>query len=157
MGPLLSTFPDAVLVQTHRDPVSVTASMATMAAYARRLQHRVVDPLRVGPYWADRIERMLHAAVRDRDTVPGAERTLDLHFGQFMAGEDATIAAVYAAADQPYDAAARLAIDAHRAAHPRGRYGRLAYRLGDLGLERAELRERFRFYEERFDVPEELT
>ncbi len=157
MGPLLSTFPDAVLVQTHRDPVSVTASMATMAAYARRLQHRVVDPLRVGPYWADRIERMLRAAVRDRDTVPGAERTLDLHFGQFMAGEDATIAAVYAAADQPYDAAARLAIDAHRAAHPRGRYGRLAYRLGDLGLERAELRERFRFYEERFDVAEELT
>ncbi len=157
LGPLLSVFPDATLVQTHRDPVSVTASMATMGAYTRRLQHRTVDPVRVGQDWADRIETMLRASVRDRDAVPGADRTLDLHFGRFMADEDAAIAAVYAVADQPYDAGARLAIDAHRAAHPRGRHGRLAYRLHDLGLDRAELRARFRFYQDRFDVAEEAA
>ena len=36
---LRDTFPDATFVVTHRDPVSVTASMLTMLAYSLRLGH----------------------------------------------------------------------------------------------------------------------
>ena len=34
---LFATFPDATFVVTHRDPVEVTRSMATMVAYASRM------------------------------------------------------------------------------------------------------------------------
>lgn len=155
LGPLRAVFPDAVLVQTHRDPVAVTASMATMAAYTRRMVHRHVDPIRVGQEWTDRIDDLLRASVRDRGALGPDGATIDVRFGDFMADEDATIAAVYDTAGQAFDTAARVAINAHRAAHPRGRHGRLAYRLHDLGLERAELRDRFRYYQEVFDVPDE--
>ena len=40
---LVETFPDATFVVTHRDPVSVTASMVTMIAYTARLTRDRVD------------------------------------------------------------------------------------------------------------------
>ena len=36
-GPLVRTFPDATFVVTHRDPASVTVSLATMVSYSARL------------------------------------------------------------------------------------------------------------------------
>ena len=32
LGPLMETFPDAIVVQTHRDPAHVVASLATMVS-----------------------------------------------------------------------------------------------------------------------------
>jgi len=36
--------------------------------------------------------------------------------------------------------------------HPRGRFGRVRYDLADFNLDAEELRERFRFYTDRFPV-----
>ena len=41
---LLATFPDATFVVTHRDPVEVTQSMATMISYASRMATAKPDP-----------------------------------------------------------------------------------------------------------------
>jgi hypothetical protein len=48
---LLDVFPDATFVVTHRDPVSVTASLATMVASARKPRHgpRTRISVLVGP------------------------------------------------------------------------------------------------------------
>ena len=46
---LVDTFPDATFVVTHRDPVSVTASMVTMIAYTARLTRDRVDVEGMGP------------------------------------------------------------------------------------------------------------
>src|SRR5438105_12293644 len=64
-GPLMTVFPDATVVVTHRDPVSVTASLTTMMTYHARLNLEPVDPRVVGGYWADRLETMLRACVHD--------------------------------------------------------------------------------------------
>jgi hypothetical protein len=48
---------------------------------------------------------------------------------------------------------ARAQLDAYRVAHPRGKEGRVVYNLRrDFATEPAELRERFRFYFDRFPV-----
>src|SRR5206468_5855508 len=65
-GPLATTFPDATFVVTHRDPVAVTKSLTTMMTYLARLNLESVDPKFVGGYWAERLETMLEACVRDR-------------------------------------------------------------------------------------------
>jgi len=48
---LKRTFPDATLVFTHRDPVAVIQSAATMIAYGHRMSRRRVDPEGVLDYW----------------------------------------------------------------------------------------------------------
>ena len=72
---LTETFPDATFVVTHRDPVSVTASMVTMLAYSSRLTRNRVDVEGIGRYWSDRLERMLRQSVADHDGCPPSRRS----------------------------------------------------------------------------------
>jgi hypothetical protein len=148
---LLETFPDATFVVTHRDPVSVTASMITMLAYSARIARDTVDVEGIGRYWADRLARMLHACAEDHDVLPDAQ-TIDVHFDEFMADDMAMVQRVYDLAGQPMDDRARAAMAAFMAAHPRGKYGAVVYDLAQFGLDPAERREALSFYTERFGI-----
>jgi Sulfotransferase family len=148
---LVETFPDATFVVTHRDPVSVTASMVTMIAYTARLTRHLVDLEGMGDYWADRLERMLRRCAEERNLLP-ADRTIDVHFDAFMADDLAMVARVYDLAGQPLDERARGSMTSFMAAHPRGRHGAVTYDLGDFGLDPGERRRALAFYTERFAV-----
>lgn len=150
-GPLMSVFPDATFVVTHRDPVSITASLATMVAYTARLNHRRVDPPAVGRYWADRLVDMLGSCVRDRDLLP-PDHSMDVLFQDFMADDVATVGRIYQLAGRSMTAEARAAMDAFMVEHPRGLHGAIAYDLNQFGLDRAERRRALNFYVERFGV-----
>jgi Sulfotransferase family len=151
---LLDTFPDATFVVTHRDPVSVTASMVTMLAYSLRLGHDPVDLLWVGDYWSDRLRRMLRACVDQRDVLP-AERTIDVRFDEFMADDVDMVRRIYQLADQPFGPDVEAAMTTFMAANPRGRHGAVRYDLAQFGLDRAGLRQMFAFYLDRFGIAEE--
>lgn len=152
LGPLIETFPDATVVLTHRDPVSVIQSAITMLTYGDRVRRRRVDPAAVAGYWIDRIEKLLRACVRDRDRLP-ADRSLDVVFHEFMADDVATVAKIYEIAGLEMTRAARSELDAYMKANPRGKHGQIVYDLkGDFGVDPDRLRERFRFYFERFPI-----
>jgi hypothetical protein len=152
--PLMATFPDATFVVTHRDPVSVTASMTTMITYTARMARDTVDPIAMGRYWSARVEDLLRACVDDRSVLPD-QQSIDIRFHEFMADDIATVGRIYELAGQPMDASSRAAMDAFMADHPRGRHGRVLYDLADFGLDAAERRRAFKFYVERFGVEEE--
>ncbi len=154
LGPLLRVFPDVRIVQTHRDPVRVTASMCTMAAYGLRMSRARVDVPALGRYWAERIEAMLRASVEGRPLVPPSQ-LLDVRFDEFMADDLATVERIYRFLGEPLTPPARAAMRAYREAHARGRLGAIDYRLDDFGLDAGERRRALRFYQERFDVPDE--
>jgi len=150
-GPLLAAFPDAVCVVTHRDPVSITASFATMIAYGARMSRDPVDPPALGRYWAERIERMLRACVEDRSRLP-AERSLDVRFDEFMADDVAMVRRIYALAGQSFTPDVETAMHAFMREHPRGKHGRVLYDLADFGLARDERQRALQFYVDRFGV-----
>jgi hypothetical protein len=151
---LVDAFPDATFVVTHRDPVSVTASMVTMIAYSARLTRDRVDVEGIGAYWADRLERMLRRCADERDVLP-ADRTIDVHFDEFMADDLAMVGRVYELAGQPLDARAKKSMASFMAAHPRGLHGAVTYDLSDFGLDGVERRRALAFYTERFGVTSE--
>ena len=154
IGPLLATFPDARVVQTHRDPVKVTASFCTMGAYGLRMNAAGIDPIAVGRYWADRIENMLRASIEDRRLIPEG-RIFDMRFRDFMADDVAMVERIYEFAEQPMTDRARRAMDAYMVANPRGKHGTVVYDLADFGIDPAERRRTLRFYREHFDIPED--
>ena len=150
--PLLRVFPDATFVVTHRDPVAVIASNATMLSYTARLSHSVVDPKHIGQYWSERIEEMLNAGMRDHELLP-TDRTIDVAFDEFMADDVAMVERIYRVADQPFTPEVRAAMEAFVSDHPRGRHGGLTYDLeGDFGIDPAERRNALRDYTDRFNV-----
>jgi hypothetical protein len=150
-GPLARTFSDGTFVVTHRDPVSITASFATMAAYSARLSQRVVDPVKVGGYWARRIEDMLRACVEDREILPAA-CSMDVRFHEFMADDLATVEAIYQLAGKPLTREARKSMASFMESHPRGKHGRILYDLADFGMDPSERRRALEFYVDRFGV-----
>lgn len=151
---LLGTFPDATFVVTHRDPVSVTASMVTMLGYTARLAHDRVDLPWIGGYWSDRLERMLRACVEERDLLP-ADRSIDVHFDEFMEDDTAMVRRIYDLAGQPIGEVAEAAMTTFMVEHPRGRHGGVLYDLAEFGIGRERLRRSMSFYADRFGISEE--
>lgn len=151
---LYDTFPDATFVVTHRDPVSVTASMITMLAYSARMARDRVDVAALGHYWADRLERMLRSCVEERDALP-AGQAIDVRFDDFMADDVTMVDRIYELAGQPMTPEARQSMTDFMADHPRGRHGAVNYDLAQFGLEYAERRDALAFYRDRFELREE--
>jgi hypothetical protein len=148
---LLSVFPDATVLVTHRDPVAVTLSVSTMIAYTARLHLDRVDPRAIGHYWADRLARMLATCTTERDLLP-ARQSLDIAFDEFMADDLGTVERIYALAEQPFGADARATIVRYRDTHPRGRHGGVIYDLADFDLDADQIRAATRDYTARFMV-----
>lgn len=152
IGPLLATFPDATIVVTHRDPVAVVQSTATMLCYGARTGYRTPRPEWYRDYWTDRVGRLLDASLRDRELLP-VDRTVDVYFDRYMADEMGTLQQVYDCAGIELTDQARAEITAHQAAHPRGKEGRVVYDLRhDFATTPEEVRSRFGAYFDRFDV-----
>jgi hypothetical protein len=150
-GPLAAVFPDATFVVTHRDPVAVTTSVATMLSYTARMSQAHIDPIRVGGYWSDRTEQMLRGCVDGRDLLP-SDQAIDVRFDEFMADDVAMVERIYDLAGQPMTTDTREAMRAFMVDHPRGKYGGVVYDLADFGLDAAERRAALQFYVDRFGV-----
>jgi len=150
LGPLMATFPDASIVVTHRDPVAVVQSTITMVTYGARTAFRSTDPEWYRDYWTDRIGRLLDASMRDRHLLP-ERRTVDVFFHEYMADEMGTLQRIYDDAGIGLTDTARQEIEAHQAAHPRGKAGRVVYDLrGDFSTTPEEVRSRFGAYLDAF-------
>ena len=153
---LKSVMPDATAIMTHRDPVAVIQSIATMIAYGHRILRTSVDPKWVLDYWTDRIEALLRACVRDRH-VWNPKQSMDVMFHEFMAGDMATVEKIYELHDLELTPKARQEMADFIKAHPRGKYGRVRYHLKEhFGVAPEEIRERFGFYYDAFPVKIEV-
>ncbi|MFT4614944.1 MAG: hypothetical protein ACI9NT_002096 [Bacteroidia bacterium] len=152
---LHSVFPRSTIAVTHRDPVSVIQSAATMLAYGQRLNRDSVDTQGLIEYWSDRVVHLLEACVRDRDALP-AQQCIDVLFHEFMADDMAMVERIYDRAGLPMNDQARAELAGYIQRHPRGKHGQVYNLRGDFGVEPAALRARFDFYFERFPVQVEV-
>ncbi len=152
---LVETFPDATIVCTHRDPVSVFTSWATMTCYAARLSRDPVDPDELIPHAQLLQKRLLDGIVRDKASLP-ADRTEHVYFHEFMADDRGTLDRIYERAGLPMTEQTRAEIDHYIETHPRGRHGKVIYDLeGDFGIDRDEIVEYFSNYMDAFPIQRE--
>lgn len=158
MPALLAEYPDACIVQTHRDPLQSMASTGSLlAAHAWMRASEVDVPLIklgfAGEGMASRIASVL--AVRDRHPN-AADQFHDVRFSDLMTRPIETLRSIYEKFSVSFGREQEDRIRAYLAAKPRGKYGRHEYRIEDLGVDVAEERARFRAYQERFSVESEI-
>lgn len=152
LGPLMATFPDATVAFTHRDPVAVIQSAITMMAYSDRLRRNSIDPQWLLDYWSDRVHRLLSACVRDRDLV-AFERSVDINFHQLNGNEMPVLERLYQCAGVDLPPTVQQRFRRYLDGNPRGKHGRIRYELQrHFGTSADELRGRFGFYFDKFDV-----
>ena len=153
---LIANYPDAYVVQIHRDPLAILQSVLTMRGLSILSDQKQPDIKAHVDYWVDRIERMLRAYLRDMDKVPAGQR-LDILFGDVIADDVGTAQRVLEFAGLPSTPESIADMRDYMDSHPRGRDGRVVYDLsGDFNLDVPALRERFAFYHEAFPYKEEV-
>ena len=142
-------FPGSIVVFTHRDPVPVALSMVAMITYSARMHRFPVPVAQIASSWIERLEQMLNALVRDRDTI-GPDRSIDIRFDDFMADEMGVAEKVYGLAGEPFTDHARAAVSGYLSGHQRGRLGSVETSSEMFGLHEDDLRSRFAPYVARF-------
>jgi hypothetical protein len=140
---LLTAYPDALVIQTHRDPTAVIGSMCSLAAHATDGWSRAFTGTVIG---ADQLELWARglaefAAARARHDQA---RFLDIDYADFTADPLGTVESVYAHFGLPYSGAAADAIRAlHAGADRDGARPAHRYSLADFGLTAEQVNERF--------------
>lgn len=153
---LLDVYPDALIVQTHRDPLKVVASLASLVATLRGLASDHIDPLEIGADWTRRLAAGLESSIAARDRARlGDERVLDVQFRDFVGNEIATVRRIYAHFGLVLEPEAETRMRAFLAANPRDKHGAHRYALAQSGLDAAVERRRYAAYQERFAVQPE--
>jgi len=148
---LLDVFPDAKIIQTHRDPVRVVASYASMMAHGRAVFSDHVDAREVGAQLAGRAVRAVARAMEVRERA-SAQSFLDVAYPDLLAVPLKEIRRIYDFLGLPLAPATEASMQRWLAANPQNKRGVHRYRLEDFGLERAQLERSFGPYRQRFGV-----
>jgi hypothetical protein len=148
LAPLLAAFPDAVLVQTHRDPTDAVISLASMTCYGQRRYFHHPNPHFAGPNMAGIIERLLRFGEATRPSI--AQGVVDIVFQDLLTDPIGCVRRIYAAASDALSAEAEARMVAWARENRQHKHGKHEYAAEDVGLELAPLRKRFEFYRHRF-------
>ncbi len=153
---LLAIYPDARIVQTHRDPLKVIASLTSLITQLRSLASDAIDPHTIGADWTVRLAAGLETAMRVRaESGLDASRVFDLQFRDFLGHEIETIARLYAHFDMPFNAEAESRMRRFLADHPQTKHGAHRYTLAAAGLDPTTERRRYAAYEAQYGVARE--
>lgn len=146
MDTLLEVFPDAKIIQTHRDPMQTVPSFCSMCANLAAPLTLAPDAQAIGTHWLRKLSRNLNACMKVAASKPSS--FLDLRFRELARDPIAQMARVYEFAGERFGDRADAAMRAHQEddAHQADAH---AYNLADYGLSEAQIDSLFGAYIER--------
>ncbi len=151
---ILAVYPNACIIQTHRDPTKVAPSLTSLAYALQGMGSDHVDPHRVGKQQMDLWEYSLNKAMAARKKLTDKkDQFIDIQFEETIRDPFATIQRIYRHFDIPYTKEAERLMRSFLASNQEGKHGKHHYSLEMFGLDEASNRERFADYCEMFDIP----
>ncbi|BFM07804.1 sulfotransferase family protein [Halioxenophilus aromaticivorans] len=151
---LITVYPDAKLVWTHRDPLAATGSFASLlslgfGAFAGEKDDAYLgkNALYQAPLHANRIMDF-----RDKH---GEDRVVDVHYADLMNNPVGTMKSLYAALGDEFTPAAEQGMQAWLDDNPQNKFGRHEYKLEQYGLSEQMVNTAFKRYIERYDIESE--
>jgi hypothetical protein len=151
---LFKVFPEARVVQTHRDPRKTMGSFCSMVAHGRGVFSDHVDAREVARHWVRKVIRVTERSMASREQW-GEERFLDVSYYDLLADPIAEVQRIYRFAGLVFRPSALEAMRSTQARNVQHKHGRHRYRLEDFGLTEADIDRDFSFYRERYGIPRE--
>lgn len=154
---MLSAYPDARLIQTHRDPLKTTSSLSSLITTLRAMGSNDVDPTVIARQWAQWNAAALNESARVRqEGLITSNQIIDVSFYDFMDAPLNQIQSIYDFFDMELSASTRQRMQDYLDVNTAEQHGAHRYDFDDFGLDIDEERERVRPYQEYFDVPMEI-
>ncbi|WP_101759890.1 sulfotransferase [Oceanicoccus sp. KOV_DT_Chl] len=158
MDQLMAEYPDANIIQTHRDPIRVLTSVSSLIATLRSMASDQVDIREVAAHQAELLSDALNRAMATRAAgkVPD-DQVIDVHFKDFMQDPVAMMDRIYQHFGRTLSDQAAANMQQFLAANPSDKHGRHSYSFADTGLDLATERQRFGAYQSHFDIASEAV
>ena len=148
---LLAFFPDAMIVQTHRDPIETSPSIASLYASSWRSYSDDVDPLVVGEQCLELWSWGIQKCLDDRDAGLD-DRFIDVLYENTRKDPMGSIEMIYERLGRPLTDAARESMKRWGDDNRRDKRAVHDYTLEEFGYTREIICEAFADYRERFIV-----
>ncbi len=151
---LLVAYPDACLVQTHREPAKMVASLANMIRALRRARHpdiaELLDPESIARSVLYHFGTALQRGVVSRED-PGVEsRFLDIAYRDLVRDPVETVRRIYDRFDLPWTAAFDERLKLHIKKRRGTGHGKHIYDPAEFDIDALNLPDRFPEYRARF-------
>ena len=148
---LMTVFPDACIIQTHRDPLKVLPSICSLSAMVRGIYSDQVDLKLVGDHWNNRLANGLERAMQVRESADPT-RFYDVNYNALVQDPISTVRQIYEYFG--YDFAPRMEENINRwiTQNPQHKHGIHRYSLKQFGLDPMVVNHRFARYRERFNI-----
>jgi hypothetical protein len=153
---LLSVYPDAKLIHTHRDPTKVVGSLTSLVASLRLMRsdefnaRSVTELMNLGQVLG------LEKVIRERESgVVPKDQITDVYFGDFMQDPIAEVEKIYRHWEMDLSAEAKESMRAYMAAKPKAKQGAHEYAFSE-SVDVAKERRRYAKYMEYYEIPKEI-
>lgn len=154
---LFAQYPGAMIVQTHRNPLKVIPSVASLEYSMRTAATDVQDPHIVGACQLKLWSQYLQNGLRTRDANPErAKQFFDLSFADILHNPLDCVERIYRHFDLELRQEAKTKMRQFLAENQRDQHGAHHYTLEMFGLRREAVREAFATYIERFSLQETI-
>jgi hypothetical protein len=156
---MLREYPDARVIQTHRDPVKVAMSIASLTATLRRLASDHVDLAEVTRHYVELLDYGTRKTMAARASGKlGPDRVIDVQFDDFRKGPVAALRRAYEyfgiGLTEQTAAAMQRFVDAGKETE---RHGKHRYDVVESGIDLTAERARFSAYQRAYDIPSEIV
>jgi hypothetical protein len=151
---LLTVYPDAAVVQTHRDPVKVVGSLSSLATHGIGVLAEPPDPQVVGRQVLERTVRTLERAERARALV-GKDRIIDVGYAELVTDPVGVTRRIHQRFGYPHSDQGEARMRRWLADNPQGKHGVHRYTLEQYGLDAATVDRLTAPYRARYDIPSE--
>ena len=151
---LLRIYPDARIVFTHRDPLTVLASVSSLIATLRWAHSDHVDPRSIGRYHLDLYTRALDELARS-DAAGAFDMTRVTHcrYADLTRDPLDTIAPIHDDLDLEFSPESAAAVERRLRDNPADAHGRHRYALEDFAIDASDAKRGLARYGDHFGIP----
>lgn len=154
---MLVQYPDARVIQTHRDPVKVAVSVASLTATLRSLGSNDISLPEIAQEYVDLMAygNTKTSAARDSGLI-SADNIIDVRFSEFRQNPVSMVEKIYDFFELTKKPESFAAMDKFlKAGHESERHGKHKYNFSDTGLNLETQRQRFAQYQKQYGVETE--
>jgi hypothetical protein len=151
---LLTVFPDACIVQTHRDPLKVLPSACSLYAIVRGVYTDRVDLRAISEQLLNLLANGLEREMQVRESAL-AEQFYDVNYSTLVQDPIGTVRRLYEYFGYTFNPRMEENLNRWISENPQHKHGIHRYSLEQFGLEPKVVNRRFVNYRQRFNIPAE--
>ena len=156
LSALITVFPDARIIYTHRNPLKVLPSLCSLCALIRGIYTDHLDLRAIGQQWLNSLAIGIERSMQMRQTIP-AQQIYDLNYLDLVSEPIETVRQIYDYFDYDFNPDLENNLKQYITQNPQHKHGVHRYSLEQFGLKESQVTQTFEKYCLKFNLSSKAT